>query len=227
MKDLQKSGGVAALYLAAAYLTGIVIFFFVLDYPNMVDPAQKAAMVVGNQALMYVTNILMYVVFGVFLVILTLALYERLKTGATALMQIATAFGLIWAGAVIASGMTSNAGVALAATQVASDPAQAASTWSMMEAVANSLGGGNGELLGGLWTLLVSWAALRSGGLPKALSFLGVMVGGVGILSTIPPLVGLIGMFGLSQVVWFVWLGAALLYSPKRNPLRSPSPSHV
>jgi hypothetical protein len=44
MSNLQKMGGVAALYLAAAYLLGIVLFLFVLDYPKIVDPAQKVAL---------------------------------------------------------------------------------------------------------------------------------------------------------------------------------------
>ena len=48
--------------------------------------------------------------FGVFLVVLALALYERLKAGSPALVQMATAFGLIWAGLAIASGMIVNVG---------------------------------------------------------------------------------------------------------------------
>ena len=56
----------------------------------------------------------------------------------------------------------------------AKDPAQAALTWQGIEAVANGLGNGNGEILGGLWALLVSLAALRAGGLPKGLNILGL-----------------------------------------------------
>jgi hypothetical protein len=41
MKNLRKMGGVAALYLAAAYLVGIVLFLVVLDYPSITDPAHK------------------------------------------------------------------------------------------------------------------------------------------------------------------------------------------
>jgi hypothetical protein len=72
-------------------------------------------------------------------------------------------------------------------------------------------GNGNGEILGGLMTLLVSWAALQTGGLPKFLNYLGVVVGLVGIISTIPGLSSLTGMFGISQIVWFVWLAIILL----------------
>jgi len=80
--------------------------------------------------------------------------------------------------------------------------------------VASGLGNSNGEILGGLWTLLVSLAALRAGGLPKGLNILGLCVGAVGIISLIPGLTDLmIGVFGLSQIIWFVWLGIVLLRS--------------
>ena len=45
MKTLQRSGGFAALYLAVAYLIGIVIFLAVLDYPSITDPAQKLSLI--------------------------------------------------------------------------------------------------------------------------------------------------------------------------------------
>jgi hypothetical protein len=79
--------------------------------------------------------------------------------------------------------------------------------------VANGVGNGNGEILGGLWTLLVSWAALRAGGLPKSLNFLGLLVGVVGILSLFPGLTDLTGLFGIGQLIWYVWLGIVLLRS--------------
>ena len=213
MKTLQKFGGFAALYLAVAYLIGMVLFLVVLDYPSMTDPAQKVALLVEKQMVIFSTNLLMYVFFGVFLIVLSLALYDRLKSGAPAIMQVATAIGIIWAGSLIASGMVSNAGIAPVVALYAKDPAQAALTWQGIESVANGLGNGNGEILGGLWTLLVSLAALRAGGLPKGLNILGLLVGAVGIISIIPGLTDLTGVFGLSQIIWFVWLGIVLLRS--------------
>ena len=214
MKSLQKMGGFAALYLAVAYLTGIVLFLFVLDYPSIVEPAQKVALLIDKQIVIYITNLLMYVIFGVFLVVLTLALYERLNTASPAIIRTATVIGLIWAGALIASGMVANAGIAPVVALYGQDPTQAALTWLAIESVANGLGGANGEILGGLLTLLVSWAALQVNGLPKGLNYLGILVGVVGIISTVPGLSDLAGLFGMSQILWFVWLGIVLLRSP-------------
>ena len=218
MKTLRKSGGIAALYMAISHLIGFVIFIVVLDYLNITDPAQKLAMNVEKQTVIFSTNLLMYVFFGFALIVLSLALYDRMKSGAPALMQVATAIGIIWAGSLIASAMVANAGLATVVSIYAKDPAQAALTWQGIESVANGLGNANGEILGGLWVLLVSLAALRAGGLPKGLNILGLLVGAAGIITIIPALNPLVAVFGLGQIIWFVWLGIVLL---RNNPSRA------
>ena len=129
-------------------------------------------------------------------------------------MQVATAVGLIWAGVVVASGMIANIGIESVVNLNATDPAQAASVWAAVDLVRDGLGGGN-EILGGVWILLVSWAALRSGGFSKVLNYLGFVVGAAGILSAVPALRELASVFGLTQIVWFIWMGIALLKGSK------------
>jgi len=211
MKNFQKLGGFAALYMAAAYILGIVGFKLVADYSAVADPVEKVAFLMDNQAITYILHLLVYVVWGVFMVVLALALYQRLKTDSPAIMQIATALGLIWAGLVIAAGMVFNIGMDTVVDLFGQDPAQAATVWLAIESVFEGLGGGN-EIVGGLWVLLVSWAGLRTGGLPRLLNYLGLVIAVAGILSAIPP-IGEIGaaIFGLGQIVWFVWLGIVML----------------
>jgi hypothetical protein len=213
MKALQKFGGFAALYMAAAHLTGLIIFIVILDYISITDLAQKVAVNVENQAVVFSTNLLMYVFFGFFLIGFSLALYNRLKAGAPALMQVAAAIGIIWAGSLIASGMVANAALTSVVALNATDPAQAALTWQGIEPVIDGLGNANGEILGGLMTLLVSLAALRAGGLPKGLNILGLVIGVIGIITIIPALNALVAVFGLGQIIWFIWMGIVLLRS--------------
>jgi hypothetical protein len=213
MKTLQKSGGIAALFMAISHLIGITIFIVVLDYLNITDPAQKLALNVEKQTVVFSTNLLMYVFFGFALIVLSLALYDRMKSGAPALMQVASAIGIIWAGSLIASGMVANAGLATIVALYAKDPSQAALSFQAIESITNGLGNANGEILGGPLTLLVSLAALRAGGLPKGLNILGVLIGAVGIITIIPALNALVAVFGLGQIIWFVWLGIVLLRS--------------
>ena len=214
MKTLQKSGGIAALYMAISHLIGLVIFIVVLNYINITDPMQKLAMNIEKQSVIFSTNLLMYVFFGFALIVLSLALYDRMKSGAPALMQVATAIGIIWAGSLIASGMASNAGLATVVVLYAKDPTQAALTFQAIESITNGLGNANGEILGGSLTLLVSLAALRTGGFPRGLNILGVLVGVVGVVGVItivPALNSMVALFGLGQIAWFVWLGIVLL----------------
>jgi len=210
MKTLQKFGGIAALYAAAAYIVGFVLWGVVLGYSSDLAPAEKLASFVENQGLWYFLNLTVYIVWGFVLVVLALALNERLKANSPALMQVATATGLIWAGLVIASGMISNLGIETVVDLNATDPAQAAFVWVAVDAVRDGIGGGN-EIVGGLWVLLVSWAALQSGTFSKALNYLGLAIGVAGILSAAPPIRDLASLFGLTQIVWFIWLGIAML----------------
>ena len=128
-----------------------------------------------------------------------------------------TTIGIIWAGSLIASGMAANAGLAAIIPLYAKDPNQAMLTFQAIEAITNGLGNANGEILGGPLTLLVSLAALRTGGLPKALNVLGVLVGAVGIITIIPAMNTLVAVFGLGQIAWFVGLGIVLLRGGSRT----------
>ena len=214
MKSLQKLGGMAALYEPMAYLVGFALWIGVLNYSSDLAPAEQVASFLNNQSLWYFLNLVVYIVAGFFLVILALALNERLKTSAPAMMQIATAIGLIWAGVVIASGMIANIGIENVVNLYNTDPAQAAPVWVAIDSVRDGLGGGN-EIIGGVWILLVSWAALQTGELSKALNYLGVVIGVAGILSAIPVLGELASVFGLTQIVWFIWLGVTMLRKSK------------
>ena len=208
MNDFQKMGGVSALIAAATWVFGMALLFTVLApfATGDVDPGFLA----DNQAIIYVWNTIIYLVFGVLLVILLLALHERLKAGSPAMVQTAAAFGLIWAAVVFASGMVFNIGMENVIDLQGKDPAQAESVWLAVNSVALGLGGGN-EIVGALWILLLSWAALRAGGLPRVLNYLGVIISVAGLLTLIPALelVGVI--FGLGSIVWFVWVGIVML----------------
>jgi hypothetical protein len=66
---------------------------------------------------------------------------------------------------------------------------------------------GRVEVVGGIWMLLVTWAALLAGRHPRALNSLGVVVGVAGVLTVVPALEVLGIGFRLGEIVWIVWLG--------------------
>ena len=212
----QRVGGLAALYLAAAFVVAMPYFLLFVKYPSVVEPARKVAMLARDLDSMRVMYLVTYVIFGLVLAVLALSLYARLKDGAPILAQAATAVGLIWAVVLVASGMIFNAGMTAVVGLHGTSPAQAVAAWQAIEPVAQGLGGSGGELLGGLWVLLVSVAALRTGGLSKVLNWLGLAIGAAGVLSVVPALDSLAYGFGSLQIVWFAWLGIVLLRTTSR-----------
>ena len=209
--QLQKWGGAAALYEALAYVIGIVGFVMVVNVSEIADPLQKVSAIAANHNLLSLLHLIVYVFWGASLVVLTLALHDRLQGNRSALARTATAFGIIWSVLVIASGMIYNIGMETVVNLNASDPTQAATVWMAIESVFNGLGGGV-EVVGGIWVLLLSVAGLRNGGLPRAFNFFGLLVGAAGAATIIPAFGEMGGMFfGLTQIIWFAWLGVVLL----------------
>lgn len=206
----QKAGGVAALYIALALFAAMPYFLLVVDYLGATTAAAKVALVVASYSSMYAMYLITYVFYGIALGVLAFALYDRMQPHAPATMRVATAIGLLWSVALVASGMIFNYGMTTVVALVKSDPTQARMVWQSVEPIAQALGGAGGELLGGLWVLMVSVVALRSRAYPKALAWFGVVIGSTGLVSVVPLLHDASMLFGLMLIAWFVWMGVVL-----------------
>ncbi len=213
MNSFQKAGGIAAMAIAISYIVGFAVYFLILDATDYVGPVRRVAFLIENQSVMYMANLLIYIAASIFLLILVLALHDRLKDTSPATVQVATAFGVIWAGLVIASGMIFSIGVETVIHLYGNNPEQAAMVWFSVGVMQDALGGGS-EIVGGLWILPLSWAALRAGKLHRLLNYFGIVIGVAGILSVVPTLEVFTAIFGLSQIGWFFWVGIIMLRSP-------------
>ena len=212
--QLHKFGGIAAFIEAITFIVGFWFYFTLLgpaSYGSMdVDPSQHIAFLSQNQQLLYIWYWIIYILFGIALVVLTFGIASRLQDESPQLTKVASAFGLIWAGLVIASGMVANIGIELVVNLQDLSPERAATTWYALNFVVNGLGGGN-EIVGGIWVLMISWAGLQSQKLPRLLNYLGLVIGFSGLLTSIPLLKSLGAVFGLGLILWFVWIGVALV----------------
>lgn len=214
MKQLQKWGGAAALFEALAYIIGFIGFIAVVNVGGITDPVDKVAAIVANQGMLTALMLIVYVAWGASLVVLTLALHERLNGKNSALARTATAFGLIWSVLVIASGMIYIVGMETVVALQVTNPEQAATVWLAIGSIFNGLGGGV-EVVGGIWVLLLSVAGLRGGYFGRGLHYLGYLVGAAGVVSVIPAAAEIsASIFGLTQIVWFAWLGINMLRRP-------------
>ncbi len=211
MKTLLKMGGIASLLHGAAYIVGMVLLLTLVSPTMNSNPSQYVAFVAENQTLIYLWNLISYWGSAITLVVMALTLYHRLKVSSPALVQTATIFGLIWAALIIASAnlMLRDGGVI--ASLYGKDPAQAAALWPVLEAIELGIVSGN-ELVGSLWVLLISIAALRTRGFARSINYFGVAISTAGILTMIPGLADtMVMVFGPGMIVWSIWLGIALL----------------
>jgi hypothetical protein len=215
MKSYQQLGGAAALFHASAYIVGMILGVTLIFPILEASSGLYVAFVAQNETLVYIWNMISYWGSALTLVVMVLALYHRLKTGAPALAQTASVFGLIWAGLIVASAnlMLRDGGVI--ASLYARDPAQAAALWPALEAVETGIVSGN-ELVGSLWVLLVSIAALKTKSLPGIFCFFGLAISAAGILTLVPGWIETTRMvFGVGMIVWSIWLGIVLLTSKR------------
>lgn len=210
----QKIGGITAILEGFIYISAFIVFGAVLDYPNAnASIAEKLNFLSDNYLILSILNLVIYVLFGVLLAVLVLAIHQRLKTYSPFFSTLASVFGFIWVGLVIASGMIANIGLNSVIEMAVEEPENAMLIWSSVNIVTEGLGGGN-EIVGGIWVLLLSIIALKGKLFSKPLSFLGLLVGVAGIL-TVYPLDIFTEIFGISQIIWFIWLGVFMI----RNPL--------
>jgi len=225
MNNLQKMGGVAAIIMPLTYIIGIVLFVTVLNPGVPLNSVEQVAFLAETEIITFVTMLLIYVVSGFTLIVLVQALYERFKAISPAMMQTTAVIGFIWSAIVIAAGMIYLIGMDTVIKLSENEPAQAASVWLTIGIVFEGLGGGT-EIVGGVWSLLISWSALRFGKLPKVLNYLGIIVGVAGILTIVPGFGDVVAVFGIGQIIWFAWLGVIMLRAPV-NETTSAAPKAV
>lgn len=208
---LRRAGAVAALVAAATYVIGLGLMGAYLVPAGFGDggPAERLSFLLDHQTTLYAWYLVLYVVGGAALVVLTVALDDRLRAAPPGLRRVAGAFGLIWSGLLLATGMLALVGQRAVVDLQATDPDRAATVLTTLSAVQDGLGGGV-EVVGGAWVLLLSLAARPLAALGRRIRVLGVVVGVAGILTILPGLPVLPAVFGLGFIAWFTATGVVL-----------------
>ncbi|TQV77564.1 DUF4386 family protein [Aliikangiella marina] len=190
-----------------------VFYGAIFSFPQDASSLDKVAYMAENQVTLFIMNIIGYVLFGFLLAILVLAIHRKLIATNETLVQLASIFGLIWVGIIITGGMMANIGLQTLIDLANTEPEHVRAVWLANNVVEESLGGGI-EIFGGLWVLLITIVSLKGKLMPFGLNILGLIVGVAGIL-TLYPLDLFTEIFGLTQIVWFIWLGIVLIRDNK------------
>ncbi|SNT20090.1 hypothetical protein [Tropicimonas sediminicola] len=215
---LQHSGGIAALLCGATYVAGfalLVTLLAPLGYgTEEIDTHAVAALAAAHPGLLIAWNSTIYIINGLALAVLTVALAERFLPRAPGWSGVSRALGLIWATLVLGAGMVANVAVERTSALHATDPQGAADLWGTLHAIELGLGGGN-EIVGGAWILSISIAGLAFRRLPRGVALMGLLTGLAGLATLVPALGTAAGAgFGLGGIAWFLAVGVALVRDP-------------
>jgi hypothetical protein len=225
MRNLQKAGGVSALISAASYVFAIGLYLTLMlplaDTQLGIDG--YVAFFAAHRALAFAWTFSMYIVHGLSLVVLVLALHERLKDGSPRLSLVASSLGMIWAAFVLLSGFINIWGSEALVALYGNSRDQAEAFRNALTIITLGIDSSD-KLLGSLWLGLASLAAFRTRTLPKVVSILGLAIGAAALL------IGLIlpvndssasFLFGVGAIVWWIALGVHMLRKPRVGPMAS------
>jgi hypothetical protein len=211
MKRLQKIGGIAALVQGLLFIIFPIFLFVIL--PRQGLPATAGPDILADPAsvLTAASKTPLVSIFGlldvpiaVSLVLVVLALHERLQGDSPMMMRIATGAGLIGTVLFLAVGMVRFTGISELAARYSQDQAGVTTAYQAVDTVVEGLN--NAAVFAfGWWVLLASWTGLTAGRLPKLFCSVGLLLGVTGIITFVFPVPPVLG------IVWFPWLGALLL----------------
>jgi len=211
---LLRTGGIAAIGMALCYISVAVIFFGLLAVPEGLDSLGRMQFYLQQEYLLVSIGWgIGYLLFGVLLAILLQALRQAMPQNQSAVAALAERFGNIWVMLMMASGMVALVGMNMTLRLLDSSTDQALALNNTSNLLTNALGGGI-ELVGGLWVLLLSIAGLQQQRFAKVLHILGLIVGSLGIFTLLHTVPYLKDAFGITQLIWFIWLGVVLLRTP-------------
>lgn len=208
MDRFQQAAGYASVMQALIYIMAFAFYGGFWAYPYSEGAAAQIHYLVQHQLLITTVSLVMYVGFGLSLALMVVALHRRIGAHSP-LMMTASLFGALWVGIIICAGMITTVALQQVVTMGADSPDRALVIWDTLNLVVEGIGGGN-EIVGGMWVLLLSLAARPVQALTTPLVYLGIFVGLAGVATCIPYDI-FTEIFGLSQIVWFIWLGVRLI----------------
>lgn len=209
MQGLQKIGGIAAITEGLLFILFPVFLFAILPAqglaagPNVLADPRSVLPAAAQSPTVAIFGFLDVLV-GVALLLVVLALHERLQTDSPVVTRIATTSGLAAALLFLAVGMGRFTNVSQLANLYSQDPTGVATAYLAASTAIEGLNNG-ATFAFGWWVVLISWAGLRPSGLPKFLNYLGLLLGATNIITFLLPIPPLLG------IVWFLWLGVVLL----------------
>lgn len=210
---IQPLAGVAFIGMALCYITLFAIYGTVLSTPAGADTGEKISWLIEQKVLFNLTFVLGYVVFACllcFCVYVIGSLYQKVSHAA---MTMASLFGYFWVVVLLCTGMIGICSTELIEHYRVTHPAAAETIYYARILMIESLGGGI-EFIGGVWLLISGIVSWRHALLSKYLAAFTLIKGAIGVLTLICADSLLRDLFGVTGILWFLWIGIVMIKKP-------------
>jgi len=206
---LQKVGGFGSIGTAILLVIALVIMLFVFPHLGLVGPSDwfdpvKGLNAASTSPITFFLFNLVNILWSIAVILIVLALRERMQASAPNLMRIALIGVSIACALWLSGGLIGIVGMPsiVSAKDVSAYRAAMGVLFGLFSTGDHAMG----------WALLlIGWAALRTGGLPRILSYFSVLKGIFMILQFVAQPLMVVEM--LLGIVFYLWLGIVLLRS--------------
>ena len=218
MRKKQFHGAIASFICATSFILGLFLIFIIA--PDFNDgPDQRLRTLNNFSELMQVWYFLVYVVFGISVLVLSVSLLENQTREHSVLQQITMLMSYLWSCYIFASGFIAILSVEFLFGENFNLGTAVVDLWRDIYAIQMGLGEGS-EWVGAIWVMLINTCLLKEQRLSKNLVLFGYIISFFGFLTLIPSLKEIGAVFGLLQIIWFILVGSMLLHERRESQQR-------
>lgn len=210
MRKKQFHGAIASFICATSFILGLCLIFIIA--PDFNDgPDQRLRTLNNFSELMQVWYFLVYVIFGISVLVLSVSLLENQTREHSVLQQITMLMSYLWSCYIFASGLIAILSIEFLFSENYKLGTAVVDLWREIYAIQMGLGEGS-EWVGATWVMLINTCLLKEERLSKNLVLFGYIISFFGFSTLIPSLKEIGAVFGLLQIIWFILVGSMLLH---------------
>lgn len=216
----EKYGALAAFICASCFVIGLT--FIIVLVPDFNEgPEQRLNLLSKYSGFMQLWYFIIYIVFGASMLVLSLFLLRNKISESTTLQKVATLISFLWTSYIFASGLIAILSIELMFGTWFEVAGSVSSIWRDIYEVQMGLGEGV-EWVGGIWMLLISLSLLQQKMFSKVLHYFGLLTAGFGCLTIFPAMSLMGAVFGVMQVIWFIWVGLLVCFDHQHTQNQEP-----
>ncbi|MBU3002651.1 hypothetical protein [Paraglaciecola arctica] len=209
MRTRQRRGALSAFICATSFILGLSLILIIApDFNN--GPDERLQTLTKFSGLMQLWYFFVYVIFGAFLLVLSIALLEPNKREHTPLEQVTTLASYLWACYIFTSGFIAIFSIEFLFAKRFEFTGDVTTLWRDIYAVQMGLGEGI-EWVGAIWVILVNTCLYIENRFAPKIVYFGYLISVFGLMTLVENWQQVGAIFGLLQIVWFVWVGLLLL----------------